>query len=140
MRLNTKYPPTPENAAQHAEQMVQASKEISGVDLDFSPKSLEAVDKIIEELRREGVSTDEVAETLFGFGCYVGELFVRNNNGKWIFTEDTPMRGVAGCPIVVELAEKHICNPIGKAFKRLENGKEDSLPYFYHVFTRDKQG
>ncbi len=33
-----------------------------------------------------------------------------------------------------------MCNPIGKAFKRLENGPEDSLGYFYQVFTGAEPG
>jgi hypothetical protein len=37
--------------------------------------------------------------------------------------------------MLVELGEHRWCNPIGKAFKRLENGPEDSLRYFYTVFA-----
>jgi hypothetical protein len=32
------------------------------------------VDEIIEELRQDGPPVEMIAETLFGFGCYVGEV------------------------------------------------------------------
>jgi len=136
MKLNLRFPPTPEYAEQHAEIMVQAAKEISGAELDFSPASLNAVDEIIEQMRQDGDTVEQIAETLFGFGCYVGEVFVRNKDAKWRLTEETPMKDFAGVPMVVELGPEQICNPIGKVFKRLENGKVDNLPYFYYVFTK----
>jgi len=136
MELNLQFPPTPEFAAQHAQVMVQAAKDISGADLDFSPGSLNAVDQIVEQMRQGGVTAEQVGETLFGFGCYVGEVFVRHNGAKWCLADETPMKDFAGVPMVVELESDNLCNPIGKVFKRLENGDEDSLPYFYHVFTK----
>ena len=45
------------------------------------------------------------------------------------------MAEFAGFPLVIELGKGNYCNPIGKVFKRLENGEEDSLSYFYHLFT-----
>jgi hypothetical protein len=72
---------------------------------------------------------------LFGFGCYVGEVFVRNAGGKWRNSAETPLAELAGLPLLIELGTESFCNPIGKVFKRLENGEVDSLPYFYQVFT-----
>lgn len=135
MRLRLKYPPTPENASKFAADMVVAAAEISSVDLDYSVASLKAVDDIIEEMRQDGCSSDQIAETLFGFGCYVGAIFVQHAGGTWRNAADTPMAELAGLPLVVELGTASFCNPIGKVFKRLENGEEDSLPYFYKAFT-----
>jgi hypothetical protein len=136
--LRLEYPPTPENAPKLAEGIVVATADISGVDLDYSVVSLKAVDEIVEELRKEGCTSDQIAETLFGFGCYVGEVFVRQAGGKWRKAAETSMAKFAGFPLVVELEDESICNPIGKVFKRLENGEEDSLPYFYQVFTSEE--
>jgi hypothetical protein len=86
-------------------------------------------------LRSQGCTSEQIAETLFGFGCYVGEVFVRQAGGSWQAVASTPMANLAGFPLVVHLRNDSYCNPIGKAFKRLENGAEDSLPYFYAVFT-----
>lgn len=136
VRLNLQFAPRPEYAVQHAESIVKAANKIDGVDLDFSPGSLEAVDRIVLEMRTEGVAMEQFGETLFSFGCYVGEVFVRNNDAKWFLTEETPMKGFAAAPMVVKLGPDRHCNPIDKVFKLLENGTEDSVVYFYQVFRK----
>jgi hypothetical protein len=133
--LNLKYPPTPENARKLAEVVVSAARNVSGVNLDFSVGSLAAVDQIIEKLRSEGLVAAQIAETLFSFGCYVGEVLVVNAGGTWRSTAETSMAPFASAPMVVELGPDHFSNPIDKVFKRFQNGPEDSLPYFYQVTT-----
>jgi hypothetical protein len=39
--------------------------------------------------------------------------------------------------MVFELYDGSSCNPLGKVWKRLTNGEEDSLAYFYKVFAKD---
>jgi hypothetical protein len=73
--------------------------------------------------------------TLFHFGCYVGEVFIRNVGGVWKETEKTKMKDVAGSPLVIELFTKSIVNPIGKVYKRMDQGEVDSLRHFYEVFA-----
>jgi len=126
----------PEYASEHAELMVNVAKDIDGVELDFSPRSLEDVDRMVLDMRSQGVTLKDVGEAFFGFGCYLGEVFVRNNDAKWRLTEDTPMKSLAGAPMVVELEPDDNCNPIDKVFKLFENGEGDSIVYFYQVFTR----
>jgi hypothetical protein len=138
MELRLQYPPTPEAAPKHAELCVSAVKDIEEVELDYSVESLETLDGIIEKLRQEGVTSDKVAETLFTFGCYVGEVFVRNAGGRWCSPEGTSMAGATGFPLIIQLGSGGYCNPIGKVFKRLEQGVEHNLPYFYQVFTSGK--
>jgi hypothetical protein len=106
----------------------------SGVKLDFTPDSLALVDGIFDDFRAEGVTGRQIAETLFSFGCYVGEVFTRHAGGRWRALDDVEL-AVGGWPLVVELGPGRMCNPIGKAFKRLENGPEDSLQYFYETFA-----
>lgn len=139
MELELQFPPTPEYADQLAELMVPAARKVSGVVLDYSPDSLTAVDGIIEQFRRDGVPAERIASTLFCFGCYVGEVFVRNAGACWRSTEDTSMKDVCTFPLVLELGPDKFCNPIGKVFKRHDMGEVDSLPYFYHVFTKGKE-
>lgn len=135
MKLRLKYAPVPENAGRFADDIARAAAELDGVRLDYSPQSLDLVDRILEGMRAEGVSSDEIAETAFGFGCYVGEVFVRHAGGRW--RAATPQESaLVGMPLVMALSEDRWCNPIGKAFKRLDNGPEDNLRYFYSVFAR----
>ena len=93
------------------------------------------MDEIIEGFRKEGKTSEQVYQTLFHFGCYVGEVLIRNVGGIWIESEKTQMKGVAGSPLVVELINKSIVNPIGKVYKRMDHGDVDSIPYFYEVFA-----
>jgi hypothetical protein len=128
-------PATPENARVYAEFIARKAAEISGAHLDFSPGSLAEVDAIVEGFRKDGETAESIGATLFSFGCYVGEVFVRNSGGAWKNADGTPMKGFSGSPIVVELPNGSICNPVGKVFKRLQRGKEDSLTYFYQAFA-----
>ena len=76
-RLN--YEPTPENAPRFAEDMVQATKKIDGRDLDYTPDSLPILDEVLDGFSVDGIV--EMRESLFGFGCYLGEVFVRHAGG-----------------------------------------------------------
>ena len=136
MRLQLKYEPTIENAPQFGSDVVASTKEITGADLDYSVASLAAVDEILEGFRRDKLRSDQIAETLFSFGCYVGEVFVRQMGAAWRSATDTKMAGMSGFPLVIQTGPDSFCNPIGKVFKRVDNGIEDSLPYFYQVFAK----
>lgn len=135
MNLNLKYPPVPENAPRFASDIVEAAAELDHVTLTFTPLSLSDVDTIIENMRSGGLTLSQIAETIFGFGCYVGEVLVRNARGRWRLRSETQLAGFGGMPIVVELGSGTVCDPVGKAFKRFQNGKPDSLMYFYKVLT-----
>lgn len=134
MRLKLKYKPGPATAPQFAEDIVAAAEEISGVQLDFSEESLEDVDGILQSMLDDGVGVGEIKETLFGFGCYVGEVFVRNAGGAW----KELVQNDLGWPLVIALPDGSLCNPIDKVFKRLELGEGESLPYFYRVFAKGR--
>ena len=93
------------------------------------------MDDIIESFRADRQSIQDVKETLFGFGCYVGEVLVRAAGGAWR-ENDEEHRKFMNAPFLVQLPSGTICNPIGKAFKRFNSGEEDDLPYFFTVFAR----
>ena len=134
MQLRLKYAPTPENAVRFAGDVVASAAGVSGVKLDFTPESLALVDGIFDDFRSEGVTGKQIAETLFSFGCYVGEVLTRHAGGQWREVGDAELE-LGGWPLVVELPTGRLCNPIGKAFKRLENGPADSLQHFYTAFA-----
>lgn len=141
MQLRLKYAPLPENAPKFAADIVQSAAEVSGAELDYSVASLETVDAILEGLRQDGCTSQQLAETLFSFGCYVGEVFVRHAGGQWRRGAETPLAELGSFPLLIALGNDSalgpdkVCNPIGKVFKRLDNGEQDSLAYFYQVFT-----
>ncbi|MGE3808064.1 MAG: hypothetical protein AB7K24_25670 [Gemmataceae bacterium] len=125
---------TPENGPVFAADIVASTARITGDTLDYSVASLAVVDRIIENFRKDGQTIDSMAETLFCFGCYVGEVLVRNAGGRWLATPEEHLP-VLGMRITVELPNS-LCNPIAKVFKRMHNGMEDHLPYFYVAFTQ----
>ncbi|MFL5240734.1 MAG: DUF6278 family protein [Gemmataceae bacterium] len=99
MRMRLKYPTTPENAPMFAADIIGAAAEISGVKLDYSIASLKDLDDIVEGMRQDGCSVDQVAEMLFGFGCYVGDVLVHQAGGHWRNAQETPLANLAGFPL-----------------------------------------
>jgi hypothetical protein len=136
LTLRLKYPPTPEFAANLANIAVTAARNVSGIELDYSPESLSKVDAIVNGFHQEGLKPSQIGETVFTFGCYVGEVFVRNDDGVWKMPSDTNLPDAIkdnNNMMVVVLPKSTVCNPIGKAFKLLELGESESLAYFYQV-------
>jgi hypothetical protein len=140
MKLGLRYPATPENALEHAQLAVEASREEFGDDLDYSPGSLEALDAEIDSLREEGFTAEDVAETLFVMGCYLGEVLLRSLRGRWVATPQSPLAGLSPWPMVVALPGGTVWDPIGKAYKRLELGDSEYLPAYFAVAAAGVQG
>ncbi len=130
MDLRLSYPPTPENAGRLAALAVDAAREVSGFDLDYTSLSVILVEEQVSRLAASGLPVVEVASTLFCLGCYVGEVIVRNLHGKWEETELSPLKGLAMWPMVVVMPNRSCWNPIGKVFKRFDEGEGESLINF----------
>jgi hypothetical protein len=105
------------------------------VELDYSVASLDHVDALIAGFRSQGVTEERFAETLFGFGCYVGEVMVRQAGGSWTTSIGTALEAYASFPLLVSLPPDNLSNPIGKAFKAFRNGESDSVSQFYGAMT-----
>ncbi len=131
MRIRLRYPALPVNARDHAEMAVALAREQWETTLDYSPESLEALDGEIDSMREEGQDGEEAAEALFVFGCYLGEVLVRELRGAWTSTERSALRGVSPWPMVVVLPDGSAWDVIGKAYKRLELGDGEYLPAFF---------
>ena len=131
MKLELKYPASPENARDHARLAVKLAQEEFGDTLDFSPGSLEDVDAEIESVREEGSTGVDAAEALFVLGCYLGEVLVRTLSGRWVATARSPLKDLSPWPMVVVLPGGSSWDPIGKAYKRLELGDSEYLPAFF---------
>ncbi|MCX7205600.1 MAG: hypothetical protein NT086_06345 [Proteobacteria bacterium] len=126
----------PSKATALAEVTVNVVAQMNGKKLDYSPESLKIIDQLVLGFRKEGNSVESMNKTLIIFGCYVGEVMVRNLGYKW----DNPtqkeisigfdLTGVRG-------KNAGFSNPIGKVFKLMKNGQEDSVEHFYNVFSKD---
>lgn len=131
MKLELRYPATPENAGDHAQLAVLLARDEFGDTLDFSPGSLETVDSEVESVREDGLSGEDAAEALFVIGCYLGEVMVRSLSGRWTATGRSALAEVSPWPMVVVLPDGSTWDPIGKAYKRLELGDAEYLPAFF---------
>jgi len=133
LKISLRYPANPENASDHARIAVKLARDDYDAELDLTPGSLELVDALIDSLREEGRDGEEAAEALFVFGCYLGEVMVRQLGGAWVATARSPLRGVSPWPMVVALGNGSAWDAIGKAYKRLELGDSEYLPAFYEM-------
>jgi hypothetical protein len=131
VKLKLRFPASPENAADHAQLAVALAREEYEEAFDFSPASLERLDEQIEGLREDGLDGEDVAELLFVFGCYLGEVMVRRLGGRWAATPLSPLRAISPWPMVVALPDGSSWDPIGKAYKRLELGDSEYLPAYF---------
>jgi hypothetical protein len=131
LKLELKFPATPETAADHAQLAVRLASEEHDVVLDFSRRSLENLDALVDTLREDGLSGEEAAEALFVLGCYLGEVLVRGLQGRWVPTPRSPLKDVSPWPMVVSLPDGSAWDAIGKVFRRLELGDSEFLPAFY---------
>jgi hypothetical protein len=140
MRLELRYPATPENAVDHAQLAVEVAWEEYGLDLDYSPGSLEAVDAQIDSLREDGLTGEDAAEALFVLGCYVGEVMARALGGRWVPTARTRLASISPWPMVVVLTSGSAWDPIGKVYKRLELGDSEYIPAFFAAAASGLRG
>lgn len=133
MELRLNYPPEPEYAQHLAATCVDAAERISGLKLDYSVESLHLVEKQLDAFSRQGMQSDQIASTLFCFGCYVGELLVQRLGGRWVKSGKSKLAELTPWPMVVEMSNGDCWNPIGKVFKRFDDGQGEDLTYFFNL-------
>jgi hypothetical protein len=139
VKLELRYPATPENAADHSRLAVDLAREEFGLALDYTPGSLEAVDAQIDSMREDGLNGEDAAEALFVLGCYVGEVMARALGGRWVPTARSPLARISPWPMVVVIGGS-TWDPIGKVYKRLELGDSEYVPAFFAAAAAGARG
>ncbi len=124
------------DVAQMASDLVKHMNKIlpPEIKLDYTEKSMQIVDLLIEQLRKEG-NDDRAAENeIMALGAYVGEVIKRNYGGKWTKPE------LAGFPkdgatysVVFQLPNGSGINPLGRVLKYFRNGSQYSITVFYDM-------
>ncbi|MFE9611744.1 DUF3806 domain-containing protein [Streptomyces sp. NPDC006012] len=127
MQLHLNYPLEPDSAPRRAAAIVEAAADISYARLDYSPDSIGLVEDIVDGFRTDGATGQEMADSLVGFGCYVGEILTRHAGGAWRRVSDDEH----AVPLVVELPDTRECHPIDWVFRRLEHGADVSIRDLY---------
>ena len=107
-----------------------------GKKLDYSDKSVDELEKILEiyhvEFKASDSSDEEIKHAALIFGAYVGETMLKNGFDKkgynWDISDD-------GTPFI---KGKRFMYPVDKVFRRLKYGAEDSISLFYdESFVKD---
>jgi hypothetical protein len=101
--------------------------------LDYYHKDLNPgfFKKIIRKLKNEEPTEAQIWSMATIWGSYIGELIRKfsNNDYKWIIEE-----ALNQDPILhLKKNNKNRIFPIDKTYKRLKNGREDSIQSFYDI-------
>jgi hypothetical protein len=99
--------PSPEElaaeCAEAADNAVEWVRSMSGIDLDFSPPSLIALDRVLMELVAT-LPREDIEPTVVLLGSYLGEVLLQAGGGRWetgdVFT-GPGLRGIGGKEITV---------------------------------------
>ena len=134
VQLQLPYELIPANAPRFAED-IAAQGGARGVGLDYSADSIAYFDSVIESLRANNVTVAQVAEVLFGLGCFVGEAIVRATGGHWRPAAGTSLAKTSPFPIVVLLPDGRLCDPAAQPFRTFERGASASLSAFFATWT-----
>jgi len=108
-----------------------------GKKLDFSGKSIKAVEEILDYYANdlikaqntdEPVTENQIWSMALWWGVYLGETLRRNHlqSSKWI--NDPSMDKFFP---ILESSSGTFIYPVNKVYKRLVNGKEDNVVSFY---------
>lgn len=125
---------TPARMRHFAEQAVIDAAGRYRTQLDYSPESVEAVERILDSLARasnaqRSTDADLRAEALI-FGAYIGEVIRRQHGGEW--ARDHQQAGPGSYPLSWQ---GHDSFPYGWCYKRLTNGPEDNVWHKYQYFV-----
>jgi hypothetical protein len=120
--------------------------------LDFTVESLAFVDDYLDQMRQRQLveGTEEYCKLVLRCGAYVGEVILRNANGKtyhWLdykgalkinkmiadFGEDM------GSAAVLWNGADGLTFPLAKIQKFLDNGREDSVHFFAKVMIEESE-
>lgn len=113
---------TPLEARQRAKLIVKSAAAL-GIELDYSPESLKAIDMLIDKERETGIGlTPEMAHEMVSIGAYIGEVFVRHLDSKWTYGADPKMHD----PLVMVIKGRYVINVVSMAFKRFVAGEPNS--------------
>lgn len=116
-----------------AEETVELFEDSEGVQLDYSEKSLEMVEELLEEAGEfyPELPPDAARRTMQSFGCYILEVARREFGGEYLWFEerDQPV-------LVVGEPEYHVALMTwDKVHGRLSGDSADNIPFFYAGFA-----
>lgn len=97
---------------------------------DFSVQSLRRVDDILEELCEYEIDNDSLDSVSSMVGSYIFEVARRNYGGKYYWIQDREQ------PVLVTGEPEFSISILAfdKVRGRIQNGKEDDIPYYFEGY------
>jgi|SRR5688572_23465271 len=118
----------------HADRAVADTKAAPGIDLDYTPESIQQVEHILSvvydskprgllsRVLSRALSGDEAAQVARMYGSYIGETIRRTWGGQC--ERDHAVAGAGSYPIECRGNQSF---PLGWCYRRLMNGPEDNV-------------
>lgn len=100
---------------------IETTEKIFGLKLDFDEESILKLDELIQKGWPDG-PPNQIDNVIILFGSFLGEAIKNTLGGDW--AEDQGQW-------FIKLGDAQI-NVFNKVKKRLLNGEEDSISYFFH--------
>lgn len=130
--LRLQLTPAPQNMPALASQYVDVVRNNDRFQLDYSPATVEFVDRFLQRFSDAGITNNDFAETIFVAGAYLGQIMVLHRQAQWVSTRqmDAVMRQKL-MPVVLQLPDGSITDPITQVFRRYSMGKKESLQEYF---------
>jgi hypothetical protein len=96
------------------------------IELDFSPESLEEIDRLADLTYPEPIEEDEALEALVSnWGAYLGITIIEQLGGAWVFRRELEHTAIHFPRLTLESYPMHVVR------RRLMLGKGETLAGFY---------
>jgi hypothetical protein len=126
----------------YALEAVNLAQAVSKRKLDFSEESVKVVEAILSQLhtelpREKRKPLPEVIDQVCNvYGAYIGEVMRRTMGGEWVLDDKmSPGNKI----ISLRLGNTQTC-PSAKVYKRIMNGSEDDVWFYYRVLVERSKG
>jgi hypothetical protein len=133
-----------EEMMQLADRAVKVAMDSYQVNLDYTEESIKRVEEIFSSLHKEvplnfiskllkrGLTENQIYYASLMLGAYIGETIRRIHGGEWVKDEVMGEKDI----ITLKVEETSIF-PTGKAYKRIKNGSEDDIWFYYRVLAEE---
>lgn len=121
-----------ESMAKFAKQAVAFAKQGFKINLDFSDNSIKDLERILEIFHSSFTpghepTEDELQNAAIIWGAYLGETLRRNYGGEWAVENEISVLNIVNFKIF----------PPSKVYKRLTNGPEDNVAFYFDTFKME---